>query len=698
MLMNYDDAVRFPGVPKSAWRNLVERELKGSAFDRKLVTRTYEGVAVQPLYCAEDAAGAVDQFSGIGSMTRGAAVLGASQHGWEICQERGEAELAAVNSAILDDLQGGVQGVLLRLDLCGRSGLDPDDEGAGPLVGRDGAMVATLGDLREVFRGVHMNMISVSLEAGAAFMPAAAMLAALWRESGVADETAEGAFHADPIAVLARDGALTYSIEEGLSRLAMLAKWTSRRYPRVTAVRVGTAAYHHAGATATQDIALAMATGVAYLRAMTSAGMDINAAARQIRFSLSVGTAFFLAASKLRAARMLWARIVEACGGGEDARRMRMHVRPSKRVMTTRDPWVNILRNTACVFGAAIGGADSIGSMAFDAILGEPSESARRLARNTHHVLMEECHLHRVADPAGGSWYIERLTGELAEKAWAIFQQIEQRGGMVSALRDGWVHDQIQAAVEPRDRNIATRKDTLVGVSDFPNIEERVALPRAVDRVTQRRAAVERVRAQRQALKWSPASARAAGMDELVEAAGAGASIGQLSAWLGTRTPGTNLPTPISLHPFAEAFERLRSASDRHAETSGERPRVFLATVGRTEEHLARTNFVRNVLEAGGLGVAPGPDTDDVARIVDAFRSSGLRLAAVSASDARLPDVVPRLVPELHRAGATGVVVAGNPGEREAEYLAHGVDRFVFVKCDVVNLLEDLLRREGVMA
>lgn len=695
---SFEDAVLFPSVAMSAWREAVERDLNGSAFERKLVTRTYEGVAVQPLYAPSAGGAARTAFTGVGTMARGAEVLGSSQHGWEICQEHTDPEIARANAAILEDLLGGVGGVVLRLDLAGRAGLDPDDPSAGALCGRDGVMAASLADLRDVFRGVHLNMIGVGLEAGSAFVPAAALLAALWREQGVAESAATGAFNADPIAVLARDGALAYPIEEGLLRLSMLARWTSQRYPRVTAVRVGTAAYHHAGATATQDIALAMATGIEYLRAMTRAGMSVDAAAKQIRFSFAVGTAFFLAASKLRAARRMWARVVEAAGGGVDARRMRMHVRPSKRVMTTRDPWVNILRNTACLFGAAIGGADAIGSMAFDASLGTASALGRRLARNTHHVLMEECHLHRVADPAGGSWYIEQLTDDLAQRGWEILQQIERRGGMVAALRDGWVHDQIDAAREPRERNIATRRDTLVGVSDFPNLDEKWSRASAPDFGALRAAAIERVRGQRKAAAWSASTALPAGMDDLVDAARAGASLGQIAAWVGKPETGETLPVPVALHPYAGAFERLRDASDRYAEITGARPSLFLATLGPAHEHLARTNFVSNVVEAGGIRVVTGPASEDVDAIVEAFRASGCRLAAVSAADKRLPDIVPRLVPRLHSAGASTVVLAGNPGDREAEYAAHGVDRFVFVKCDVVALLEDLLRREGVLS
>ncbi len=686
-------ASQFQPVDRAAWRALVDQDLKGAPFERKLVSHTYEGLYLQPLYTADDwpSAGDPSGFSGVRPLTRGAVPLGNAPHGWAICQERFEADPAAARAAILEDLAGGVDAILLRLDACARGGFDPDDPRGASLAGLDGTMAYSARDLDQVLEGVHLGMIGVELEAGAAFLPAAALLAATWDARGVSRAQARGAFNADPLAVLARDGSLPYSLEEGLRRMAALARWTSGRYSGVRAVRVGTAAYHHGGATATQDLAFAMATGLAYLRAMTEAGLSVDEAANQIRFSFALGCSIFLATAKLRAARRLWGRVVEACGGSPEAAPMRMHVRTSKRVLSTRDPWVNLLRNTACVFAAGIAGADSIGSTPFDAILGEPSSLGRRVARNTHHVLMEECHLHRVNDPAGGSWYIERLTDELAAKAWVILQAIESRGGMAAALTSGWIAGQVDSAFAPRRANLATRKDPLLGVSDFPNLEESRPSPPLVDRLALRRQAAERIAQQR------TAAARAgAAPDELLEAARRGATIGQLATALGADGAPAHLVAPIAVHPFAEPFERLRDASDRLLAECGSRPAVFLASIGRPAEHLARTTFARNLFEAGGFEVAGGEGWPDPSAAIEAFRSSGAHIAVVCSSDPQWPTVVPAIAPALHRAGARAVVLAGNPGEREAEFRAAGIDRFVFIRCDVVRVLSDLLASEGV--
>src|SRR5262245_567414 len=434
----------FPPAGYDEWRALAEADLQGAPFEQKLVTRTYEGINVQPLYTRRDrpAEGDPDGFPGLAPFVRGSRPHGAVQAGWDLRQEHAHPDPAAANQAILEDLRGGVTSLLLRLDAAARNGLDPDDPAAVEWAGRDGLMAYHADDLDAILAGVHLHMIGVTLEAGAAFLPAAAVLVALWRRRGVGPDQARGAFNADPLAVLARDGQLPVTPEAALAQLADLAAWTAENYPHVTAVRVGTAPYHHAGATAAQDIAFGMATAVEYLRAMARAGLDTDTAARQVLFSISLGTHHFLAVAKLRAARRLWAQVVRECGGSPSAGAMRLHARVSKRVLTLRDPYVNLLRSTVACFAAGIGGANAITSVPFDSVANLPDSFSRRIARNTVLILQEEAKLNRVIDPPGGSWYLDWLTDQVAEKGWAIFQEVERQGGMLRALQSGWVAQQ----------------------------------------------------------------------------------------------------------------------------------------------------------------------------------------------------------------------------------------------------------------
>jgi methylmalonyl-CoA mutase len=703
----------FPPASYDEWRALAEADLQGASFEQKLVTHTYEGIDIQPVYarpgtrhgCRVGPAEADPEgFPGLPPFVRGSQPLGAVQTGWDLRQEHAHPDPKATNQAILEDLQGGVTSLLLRLDVAARNGLDADDPEAAELAGRDGLMAYSADDLDDALAGVHLEMIGVTLEAGAAFVPAAASLVALWRRRGVAPDQARGAFNADPLAVLVRDGQLPVPPERALAFMADLAGWTAANYPHVTAVRVGTAPYHHAGATAAQDVAFGMATAVEYLRAMTRAGLDVDTAAGQMLFSVSLGTHCFLAIAKLRAARRLWVRVVETCGGSPRAAAMRIHSRVSKRVLTLRDPYVNLLRNAVACFAAGIGGAEAITSVPFDSAAGLPDALSRRIARNTILVLQEEAHLHRVIDPPGGSWYLDWLTDQVAEKAWGIFQQVERSGGMLQAIRSGWVAQQIDSAFAPRAKNLARRKEGITGVSEFPNVGEPGVERAAVDRVALRAQAAARLAARKEekgtvkdvshlfecsAFLRQPAEAA-------VGAALEGASIGQLACALGFHTEPTVLP-PITPHPFAQPFEDLRDASDAWQAARGKRPCCFLANMGPVTHHTARATYAKNFFEAGGFEVIGNDGFRDPEAAAKAFADSGATVAVVCSSDKLYPDVVPHVVPRLKAAGARSVVLAGNPGPNEPAWRAAGVDRFIFIKCDVLATLREMLREEGVL-
>ena len=685
----------FPAVAYDSWRLLVEADLEGAPFEQKLVTHTYEGIDIQPVYTARDWPGQNDPsgFPGLSPFVRDARPLGAVQTGFDLRQEHAHPDLIVTNQAILDDLQGGVTSLLLRLDSAARNGLDPDDPAASELSGRDGLMVYHINDLDRALAGVDVDKTAVTLEAGAAFGPAAALLVALWRRRGVPLEQARGAFNADPLAVLARDGHLPVSATVAMAQIADLAQWTATNCPHVTAVRVGTAPYHHAGATAAQDLAFGMATAVEYLRALTGSSLSVDSAARQILFSISLGTHHFLAVAKLRAARRLWVRVVEACGGSSAAAAMRIHARVSKRVLTLRDPYVNLLRNTVVCFAAGIGGAEAITSVPFDSVAGLPDSLSRRIARNTVLIIQDEAHSHRVIDPAGGSWYLEWLTDQVANKAWTIFQEIERRGGMSQALLSGWVGQQIDSAFAPRARNLARRKEGITGVSEFPNVGEAAIVRPAPERAALRKAAISRIADCR--LQIAPDKSAICNLQSAIELAERGASIGQLARALRFGEESTAIP-PLTPHPFARPFEELRDASDIWQAGHGRRPAVFLANMGPVAHHIARATYAKNFFEAGGFEVLGNNGFRDADAAARAFGDSGAKVAVVCSSDKLYAEVVPQVAPKLRVAGARSVVLAGNPGGNEAAWRAAGVDRFIFIKCDVLAILREMLEEEGV--
>lgn len=686
-------ADEFPAATAEQWRGLVDKALKGAPFEKRLVTRLYEGIAVQPLYTRHDwpAEGDLSGLPGQAPFTRGSRAAGGGNDGWGICTEQDAADPQAVNAAILQDLLRGATAILIRFDKAARAGLDGDSEAATGLAGQDGAMLYSIDDLDRALKDVLLDLVPISLEAGAQAASAAAMLMGLWRARGITGQQARGAFNTDPLGVLAATGDLPVALHGALTQMAELARWTAVEWPNVSAVGVDTSCYYDAGATESQDLAAAMATGLAYLRVLTAGGMDIDAACRQIAFTFSVGCDQFLSIAKLRAARRLWARIAEACGASEPARAMRMHARTARRMMSRRDPWVNMLRTTVAGFAAGLGGADTVAVLPFDVALGPSDDFSRRIARNSQILLKEESALSRVIDPAGGSWYVETLTAELAQVAWTAFQDIERRGGMACVLEDGSLAADIADAWKEREKNIARRKNPLTGVSEFPNI-----LEQPVDRSTPDIDALRSAAA----LRLAPARAELPpivspnSIEDLIDIAESGRSIGAMAVVLADGR-GHHVE-PLPQHRLAEAFEALRDAADHHKAQTGGWPTIFLANIGAVSQHTGRATYAKNFFEAGGIQALGNSGFRSAEACAEGGRASGARIAILCGSDPQYEEFAASFAQALKAAGVDFLFLAGNPVERKEEYRQAGVDDFISAGGDVLGVLRATLTRLGV--
>jgi len=601
------------------------------------------------------------------------------------------------NTAILDDLNHGATGVVVRLSakLLGDTACCPGCGCGG------GVIVDDLNALDRTFAGVELARTPISISTGPAFLGAAAMLAALYQRRGVASEDVCAQFGADALGTLAARGNLPRSAEAQLKEAAVLAKWASRKYPNVRALTVSTAPYDNAGATAVQELGAALATAVAYLRAMEDVGMSATEAGKQLVFSIAIGADQFLEIAKIRALRALINRVLEASGVAEADRSIKVHARTSRRVLTQRDPWVNVLRTTIGGFAAAVGGADQITILPFDDVIGASDSLARRLARNTQIILQEEGNLGRVMDAAGGSYYVDRLTTELAEAAWKEFQTVETKGGMLAVLRDGSFAKAIDATWQKRAKDIGRRKTPITGVSEFPHLGEK-----KVEREKTDTQALEAgILANRQARSSDPTlssllgAVAAASVDTLVDATvsavAAGATLYAIQKALGS---STETVSPLHLKRFSAAFEKLRDASDKVLADTGSRPRIFLANMGPIAVHTARATFAQNFFEAGGFEVVNNDGFADAESAADAFAKSGATLAVVCSSDAWYETGAVDVAKALKRKLVSRVLLAGNPGAAEATYREGGVDQFIFMGCDVLGTLTELAQHEKVMS
>lgn len=625
-----------PGSDGERWRALVDRALGGADFAR-LVRPTADGIAVRPLHTEEDA-GHLRRAAGLPGeppYVRGAAPVGASVGGWDIRQPHAHPDPAAANAGILGDLQGGVTSIQLRLDRAlARGAAAPDG-----VVAHDGAA------LGRALEGVRLDLAPIGLDAGARFAQAARQFLDLCRARGHAPSALVADLNADPLGAAVAGEPIDPGA--GLTEAAALAAEAAGAWPGVATCVADGRPYHAGGASEAQELACAVATGIAELRALEAAGLDPVAGARQVGLAVAADADVFLTIAKLRALRQLWGRVLRVAGAEAAMPGLRLRAETATRMLARRDPHVNLLRGTAAAFAAGVGGASSVTVLPFDHALGPPDAFARRLARNTQLILIEESHLGRAVDPAGGSWFVESLTRALAEKAWAIVREIERRGGMAAALAEGYPQDLVAWSWRERERAVATRREPVVGVSEFPQLDEAPRRPAAPD---------------------------VAGVTAAARAVPGGAGI-----------------RPIAPHRLGEAFEALRDRGDAALAERGARPRVFLCNLGRPAGFAARAAFARDLFAAGGFAAVESPPLASAEQVAPAFRASGARLAAICAADedlaTPLADGAARALKEVP--GARRVYLMGRPEERRrAALAAAGVDEFLHAGGDALATLE----------
>lgn len=702
----------FPPVTRDDWRKLVEAELKGAPFDKRMLTATPEGITLQPLYTAEDTAKLpfVNSFPGFAPFVRGSRASGAVKQGWEISQEIACASPTEFNTAARNYLNRGLTGLNMVLDQATRNGADPDWGQPGE-VGQGGLSIASLDDLTRALDGVDLAAAPLFIRTGASGLPFAALLVALTQQRKMDLAQLRGCVEMDPLGVMAHEGRLPQTLAGAFDEMATLTRWAAAHAPQLQTICVHSRAWHEAGANAVQELAYALATAVAYLRALHERGLDVNTVAPRIRFAITVGETFFTEIAKLRALRLLWARAVQALGGDADAQRLSLHVRTSHWNKSVNDPYNNLLRTTVEAFAAVLGSCDSLQVGAFDEVVRPPDEFSQRIARNTQLILQKECNLDRVIDPAGGSYYIESLTGELATRAWALFQEFEKQGGMITAMQAGGPQQAVAASAQARLQSVAARRASIVGVNQYANPKEQLLDVPATDHAAFARRRAQQVAAFRTSLDQGAAQAvldklaklveqpGEARFESCVEAALAGATLGEITRALrgGQDTPAT--VTPVCLTRAAKPFEGLRAAADAFATRTGQRPTVFLANMGPLKQHKARADFSRGFLATAGYDVISPKGCDTPEAAAAAFAESGARVAVLCSTDDTYPSLVPPLVAALKAKRADALVLlAGYPPDQVEAFKAAGIHDFIHLRANAAQLLAQLHQTLGLTA
>jgi methylmalonyl-CoA mutase len=597
----------FPPADEAAWKKLVADALKGAPVSA-LTSRSYDGIAIDPLYPrAEDAQIIAGRAAGTP---------------WAVMQRLDLPDPEAANAQILEDLNKGASGVVCVF---------------GGAVGDYGyALPHGEAAIARVLQGVHLDWgIDLTLDFGPPSREAARIVVDRVKALGLAPSALKLRFGFDPLGALAVHGALPKPFSEIAPVVAgMIGDLAGQGFAGPFAV-ADARPVHAAGGSEAQELAFALANAVAYLRALEASGIALDDARRFIFFRLAADQDQFLTVAKFRGIRRLWARIEDACGLVPQP--CLVTAETAWRMMTRRDPHGNIVRSTIATLAAAVGGADAIAVLPFSAALGVPDAFARRVARNTQIILIEEANIPRVADPAAGSGAIETLTDQLCAAAWTLFQEIERAGGSAAALEAGLIQKAVAKVRAERQANVARRKESLVGTSDFPALaEDSVAV-----------------------LATLETSSRA-------------------------KASGDSSAEPLPRSRLAEPFERLRDASDVYLAKHGARPTVFLACLGRTSDFNARASFAKSLFESGGIEAVNGAGDN----LLKEFKDSGAKLACLCSSDKVYASEATSTAKALIQAGAKRVYLAGKPSQDQSALTQAGISTFLHQGCDTLAILE----------
>ena len=684
------------------WKDKVEADLKGASFEKKLITKTYEGIDLKPIYAKEDLKD-TDGYPGFGNYKRGTNASGYLKNDWLISQEFTYGEADEFNRALKHDLKRGQNSINISLDRATQLGLDADYASTED-VGKGGLSVSGLNSFSRTLNDIDITKYPLFIQAGFSAVPMLSILSAYAKETNTDLQKINGSVEADPLGFLAAEGQLPITLDFAFDKMKASVLWTKTNAPDIKTINVSSIPYHNGGASAVQELAFVIATAVEYLRELVKRGVDVDIAAHSFKLTFGVGPFFFMEISKFRAARILWKNIVDSFSGKQESAKIFIHGKTSSFNQTLYDPYVNMLRTTTEAFSAVAGGINSLHTNPFDESFSVPDEFSRRIARNTQIILNEETHLGQLIDPAGGSFYVETLTNELAESAWAEFKKIEKLGGMFSALKEEYIQKEVERVFREREKDITKRRSVIVGTNMYANPKEEKLERKEIDHKLLKEKRAEFLQKFRVSGNQEINNSIMEKLNELIdthsediidigaEAILAGATLGEISHAARAATEDSVKIKTIEKIRSADPFEELRNISDKIEEESGSRPKVFLVTMGLLKQFKARADFSRGFFEVGGFDVIY-PDgfisTDDA---VKAALKSDAQAVVICSTDDTYPELVPKITKRIKSLNTNiTVILAGYPKDQIEEHKKNGVDEFIYLGSDAHAILLNIL-------
>ena len=691
------------------WQELADKEVKG----RDLTWQTPEGIAVKPLYTADDAGD--PGLPGFGPFTRGVKASMYAGRPWTIRQYAGFSTAEESNAFYRRNLAAGQKGLSVAFDLATHRGYDSDHPRVVGDVGKAGVAIDSIEDMKILFDQIPLDEMSVSMTMNGAVIPCLAFYIVAAEEQGVSQDKLSGTIQNDILKEFMVRNTYIYPPAPSMRIISDIIAYTSVHMPKFNSISISGYHMHEAGATAVQELAFTIADGREYAKQAMATGLDIDAFAGRLSFFFGIGMNFFMEIAKLRAARTLWYRVMDELGAqSERSKMLRTHCQTSGVSLTEQDPYNNVIRTTIEAMAATLGGTQSLHTNALDEAIALPTDFSARIARNTQIVLQEEAGITKVVDPLGGSYYIEALTDELVEKAWEIIEKVDAEGGMAKAVADGWPKAMIEEAAAGRQAAVDRGDAVIVGVNKYRREAEDPMETLDIDNAKVRQgqiARLEKMRAERDegacqaALKALTEGAKAGGnvLALAVDAARKRASLGEISdAMEAVFGRYETRPTPVKgIYGKAYAgdarYAMVIEGVDAVSQRLGRKPKILVAKMGQ-DGHDRGANVVSSAFTDMGFDVISGPLFQTPKETAELALSEGVDAVGASSLAAGHKTLIPELINLLKEAGRSDIKIfaGGVIPAKDYEFLRNsGVVGIYGPGSNIVECAADILRLLG---
>ncbi|OAN59995.1 methylmalonyl-CoA mutase [Sphingomonas sp. TDK1] len=693
------------------WSAAASKEVKG----KDLTWQTPEGIAVKPLYTQDDVAGVDPGLPGFAPFTRGVRASMYAGRPWTVRQYAGFSTAEESNAFYRRNLAAGQKGLSVAFDLATHRGYDSDHPRVVGDVGKAGVAIDTVEDMKILFDGIPLDQMSVSMTMNGAVIPVLAFFIVAGEEQGVPQEKLEGTIQNDILKEFMVRNTYIYPPEPSMRIISDIFAYTSAKMPKFNSISISGYHMQEAGATQVQELAFTIADGMEYVKYGVASGLDIDKFAGRLSFFFAIGMNFFMEVAKLRAARVLWHRVMTEAGAQDERSKiLRTHCQTSGVSLTEQDPYNNVIRTTIEAMAAMLGGTQSLHTNALDEAIALPTDFSARIARNTQIVLQEETGMTKVVDPLGGSYYVESLTQQLVDKAWEIIERVEAEGGMAKAVAAGWPKAMIEEAAAARQARVDRGEDVIVGVNKYRPASEDLLETLEVDNAAVREgqiARIQRVKASRDeaackaALDALREGAKARGnlLELAVVAARARATLGEISAAMeDVFGRYATQPTPVKgvyAAPYAEdsRWAEVLRGVEAVERRLGRKPRLLVAKMGQ-DGHDRGANVIASAFSDMGFEVVSGPLFQTPEETVVLALDSGVDVVGASSLAAGHKTLIPELIRGLREAGRSDIkVIAGGviPPQDYEMLRAAGVQGIYGPGSNVVECAADVLRLLG---